>query len=880
MQKPLLKTNKFTLYADSIVQGKYTAAILSSTQLTSNYQSKTNEFKSNHLTFKFSINGKDNEMPSGTDHQFICDAKDGACVSPVIKFGTQLKNVSNLKDNTYLKPNTKFTISVDMNNVFDAFNKQGYYTLFNGNKMYKDDFKGLYIAGNTAPMIWDFDNLVNHPQLQLKDKNGDHIYTTTLVLNAQSDDKKTNSKWELTKNISAYPQYKSPYPISDALYNMSLEEMLNAIQPDSTFRTGKEWAGVWTRDISYSIILSMAYMQPEVAIKSLLKKVNKKNRIIQDTGTGGAWPCSTDRMIWAVAAYEVYKATGNKDWLKQAYTIIKNSIDDDEHVAYDATTGLVRGESSFLDWREQTYPKWMQPADIYESECLGTNAVHYEANIVLAKIATILNNNDVATKHEAIAMQIKNGINKYLWMPDKGYYAQYLYGRNYKIISPRSEALGEALCVIFDIANQQQQKQIVSKMPFTDFGVTCIYPQIPNIPPYHNDAVWPFVQTYFTWAAVKANNQKAVMQSIADIYRAAALFATNKENFVAENGDFAGTQINSSNMLWSLSGNISLVHKVLFGLKFEDDALSFHPFVPEALKGERTLDNFKYRNAVLNITMKGFGNEISSFTIDGKPSSAHQISAEISGKYTVEIQLSNPDENSQDNKINNSINLQPFYFSVAAPEVLLEHNILKWQPVKDAVAYSILKNGKAISSTEKNSFSVTKDVPCEYQVIAIDKNKVPSFASEPMLVADEKYISTYQAENFAPKSDSLFKGFTGDGFVETSTTLNHTLSFNINVERDGLYSVDFRYANGNGPINTENKCAIRTLNVDNAESGTVVLPQRGKNEWSNWGYTNSVQIKLTKGKHTIALTFQDFDDNMNLEINQAMIDAMRIILLN
>ena len=47
------------------------------------------------------------------------------------------------------------------------------------------------------------------------------------------------------------------------------------------------------------------------------------------------------------------------------------------------------------------------------------------------------------------------------------------------------------------------------------------------------------------------------MQSMADIYRAAALFATNKENMVAENGDSARTQINSSNMLWSLSGNIS-----------------------------------------------------------------------------------------------------------------------------------------------------------------------------------------------------------------------------------------------------------------------------------------------------------------------------------
>ena len=79
------------MYADSVVQGKYTAKILSSTELISNYQSQANLFKSNKIDFKFSINGKDNEMASGTDHHFICDAKDGACATPVIKFGTQLK---------------------------------------------------------------------------------------------------------------------------------------------------------------------------------------------------------------------------------------------------------------------------------------------------------------------------------------------------------------------------------------------------------------------------------------------------------------------------------------------------------------------------------------------------------------------------------------------------------------------------------------------------------------------------------------------------------------------------------------------------------------------------------------------------------------------
>jgi hypothetical protein len=395
------QTGAYTIFRDSVVQGnKFVARALSAAEIVSNYQSPANQFQSTKLAFKFSINGKDNEMAPGVDHHF--NVTEGITETPVIKFGEQLKD-NTAETSQYLKPDTRLKIQVDMNAVLNAFKMQGYFTTFKGDNIYKEDFKGLFLAGNTLPMIWDFDNLHTKEGLELKDENGDGIYETNLLLNAQKDEKQTDAHWSLTKDITAFPQYKSEYLITDALYNMSIEEMIRAVEPDSTFRTGKEWAGVWTRDISYSIILSMAYLQPEVAKKSLMRKVNRKKRIIQDTGTGGAYPCSTDRMVWAIAAWEIYKATGDKDWLQQAYTIIKNSVDDDMANAYDAVTGLVKGESSFLDWREQTYPKWMQPADIYESENLGTNAVHYQANNVLAEMGGLLKRSTDAKKYKSNA---------------------------------------------------------------------------------------------------------------------------------------------------------------------------------------------------------------------------------------------------------------------------------------------------------------------------------------------------------------------------------------------------------------------------------------------------------------------------------------------
>lgn len=165
--------------------------------------------------------------------------------------------------------------------------------------------------------------------------------------------------WECRNDISNMPKLTAPTLLEQAIYNMAIDESIIAIEKDGTLRTGLFWGGVWTRDVSYSIIHSMAYIQPAAAKASLMCKISPTGQIIQDTGTGGAWPCSTDRQIWTTAAWELYKVTGDKEWLETAYNVVKNSLSVDMLTLYDSETGLVRGESSFIDWRQQSYPRWM-----------------------------------------------------------------------------------------------------------------------------------------------------------------------------------------------------------------------------------------------------------------------------------------------------------------------------------------------------------------------------------------------------------------------------------------------------------------------------------------------------------------------------------------
>ena len=861
----LYQSKDFAVYKDSVIQGNNKAIIVSTNQITSNYLSPTFANYSNYISFKLTINEKDIEMPSGSDHHVLI--KEGTHESPIFTFGENEKDI--MKDSgDKLSPNYRYTFKVDMSPVLNQFEKVGYYKAFDGTKIAKQDFKGFYIAGGSEPLTWDFSNLEEN-NLELTDEDMDGIYEITLVLNPYDTSIKPEKEWKLSEDITKKTKYKSDQPIVDALYNLATEEALKNIEPDSTFRTGAEWGGVWTRDISYSIYLAFAYHEPEIAKISLMRKV-KHDRIIQDTGSGGAWPVSSDRVVWAIAAWEIYMVSEDKEWLKKSYQIIKNTLDDD-YKSLKSDNGLYKGESSFLDWREQTYPKWMSNMDIAESMNLGTNVVHYQANVILGKMSDELEEKSEPFYQRANA--IKKAINKELWIQDKGFYAQYLYGRKYFNKSERFEALGEALAILFDVTNAEQSNRIISESPVTEFGVTCIYPQIPNIPPYHNNGIWPFVQSYWNLASAKVGNEKALTYGLAAIYRPAALFLSNYENFEADNGDFKGTEINSNRMLWSMAGNLAMVHRVFMGMHFQKDGIVFQPVIPKNYTGKKELSNFSYRDATLTITVEGYGNAVKEFKLDGNAETNHFFPANLSGNHAIHIQMSNE---GFDNK---PINMVGNEFSLPNPIVTIQNNTLHWDSIPAAEYYRIYKDGKVLSDVKTNSFKVSTDKFAEYKLSAMDAYGYESFISEPIWMYDSKNEKTIEAENFYKSSNKSYINYSGKGFVELTNNDNRNVVIPVNIEEPGKYSIDFRYSNGSGPWNTDNKCAIRSLYVNNDYEGIVVFPQRGKDEWSDWGFSNSYTVDLEKGKNELVLSFKEWNNNMNVDVNTAMLDYVRIIKL-
>jgi hypothetical protein len=368
-------------------------------------------------------------------------------------------------------------------------------------------------------------------------------------------------------------------------------------------------------------------------------------------------------------------------------------------------------------------------------------------------------------------------------------------------------------------------------------------------------------------ANASQGHSNAVEFGLASIMRPAALFLTNKENFVGETGDFAGTEINSDRQLWSVAAMLAMHYRVIFGMEFEADRLIFNPVIPESFKGTYTLKNFRYREGIYEITMEGFGDAISSFKLDGKEVTDHIIPAATAGTHTVEIRMNGQDGNRQFATVAN-------HTAPETPVLFAEDNRLTWKSVQGATDYHVFRNGVRWNSSSGTFMeNIDQSQPAEYQVMSADSTGTGSFLSNPVNIVPESLKTVIEAEGFNLRGENKVEGFSGKGYVPFTMVSKKDLVIKLNAN-EGKYAIRARYANGTGPVNTDNNCGIRSLYVNGLYAGPLVFPQRGKDEWSNWGLTNIEWVTLKQGENTLTIRYEDFNRNMDGEINEFLLDCI------
>jgi len=695
--------------------------------------------------------------------------------------------------------------------------------------------------------------------------------------------------WQRKNDLSAFPEFQAPnMPILEAVTRLALEEaLLNVVSSGPNaggFSAGAKWPGVWTRDISYSIHLALAWIMPTESQKSLLLKVNSLPEVIQDTGTGGSWPVSTDRTVWSLAAWELFVATGDRDWLTQAYTILKNTALRDRKFARDEFSGLYRGETSFMDWREQTYPRWMNPVDIAESKALGTNILHWNTLKTLIKMGNLLNQPRTELQQwQTWAQDLEQKIQTRFWLADKNYYSAYEYGIwQADTKTDKSDTLANSLGVLLGAFPDTQAAQVMMQLPVVPFGPPIIYPQLPNIPPYHNRGIWPFVTAYYSLAAARVGNLEGFEFGLKSNLRAAALFLTHKENMVYSNGHHLGTQVNSDRQLWSVAGWLAQIYRGLMGLQLSPEGIRFQPSVPDSLLGPFILKGFKFRGAKLDVEVEGSGDQIQSLLVNGevKDPKRFVLNPQPGSNTVVKIVL-------QGRRGAGGINMGRVEAvgmrDTRVKATQLDNQVrLFWEDNGYQVPYVVYQNDKPVATIQglESILVLTEtDRVLRFSVQAQPTEGYPSNLSNYVLVAPGRTRLEIKAvdgrfQNVNRKSPVEELGLDRD-YLELSGEARELIEWDVEFGQTGIWVLRFRYANGNGPISTDNKCALRTVSLNGTMVGKVLFPQTGN--WTDRVWSTGVYLRPRPGKNTLTLWFSPEDLNMDGKVNQAHIDTVELV---
>lgn len=395
----------------------------------------------------------------------------------------------------------------------------------------------------------------------------------------------------------------------DALFALAQQEMdqdrVDAIRdpafdegrpvPCECFQTGARWPYVWTRDVSFAADLALARLDPQRTRQSLQFKLSAARDghtpglfVAQDTGSGGSWPISSDRVVWFLAARHLLDDPAFADQVWQA---LQGTLAQDRAMVFDAQVGLYRGETSFLDWREQTYPDWTREdvRFIGDSYALSTNVLHYQA-LRLAESLAGKRGDARADEYKAWADALAQQVDARFWREDMGQYMSYIGEAAHPVPYAKVDLLGLSLGILADVLPTGRARRALAAYPVGPAGSPVVWPQEGQQPIYHNRAIWPFVSAYSLRAARQLDDAPRIAAEIRSLMRGAALAGSNMENYElvsqavhVDEGALSGPVVNSERQLWSVAGYLAMVTEGVFGV--QDDG-RVQPKLPVALVPE------------------------------------------------------------------------------------------------------------------------------------------------------------------------------------------------------------------------------------------------------------------------------------------------------
>jgi len=716
---------------------------------------------------------------------------------------------------------------------------------------------------------------------------------------------------------SHWPLLDSGSALLDGLFALSLQEVAeNSVSgihahafkhgqttPIEAFETGELWQYVWTRDLAYAVDLGLGGLDVKRCMTSLLYKTSglkpslgrdAGEQILEDTGSGGSYPVSTDRVVWVLGARRVamhLNEPEQEQWIRRVLPIMTATIEQDRKLIFDERTGLYRGEQSFLDWREQTYP--LRTRDnvllIATSLSTSTNVLHYAILRVASRWLKRFGDHATADRYLAWAEALKAAINDKLFDEEAGLYSGYML---YELSAPlrvgRYDLLGQCLAILAGVADTEKAHRILSHYPTGPHGPSVVWPQESLVPIYHNHAIWPFVTAYWIKAARFAGHELAVAHGIASLINATAINLSNMENLDWYSGHahgeahgISGPVINSRRQLWSVAGFTAAVIDVLFGMETSDEAVRFAPCVPRGtwetvLKGAPLLrlQNIDYRGKRIDVTMEMPAKPdwsrltVGTVLLNGR---------EIGGGFVPHHQLAEKNEwhirmvaldqpRPEQLKLFTDLDNPRAVFGPSTPAwrpvgqhgITAENGRLKlhYEAIGDPnVVFNIYRDGKRVA----RNLTATEWTDPESPDYA---DCVRQYAIE--AVFPETGNRSYPSETRVYDAGRYSETLVSNGGIATHDL---TASFPFRLVGDGRHLLRVGYSNHNGTINTGITCAVKCARIADGEgniiaSGYLILPQTGGEQMIHPSSTIEFSAPAA-GDYVLLIGEDDYSINMS-----------------
>ncbi len=603
--------------------------------------------------------------------------------------------------------------------------------------------------------------------------------------------------WMAPAGMPATLSYESPQRMADALFAKAVWEGVEAVEDHLS---------------TLDIFMGGAILAPQQSMESLRSMV-ADGKLHRD-----GFPVRLEEEAWAPAAWMVYCMTGDSAWLSEAYGVICATLRAEREVSL-GMNEAVRGVPSHLEPVEDYYPRWMTPADLYQSQSTAASAWRYATLETCSRMAASLGFDREAADFAAEANDMRTCVNDLFWDPASASYGEYLYGDFFPVLSTVRDNMAGALCVIHGIATPEMGVLLTERRPECPYGVPVVWPALagPNECP-------PMLQTMQGIAAAMTRNSGAFERSVGALW-------------------LRGVKAPVS-LCWP-----SLLVRGMFGIMPKEDGMEVSPFVPAPFGGEKVIRGIVYRDAVLDIMVRGTGDRIASMTLDGEAVNTYVIPAGMHGNHSVEITLGGNTIPARDVRELPGAGVpdEPkLYWDTDSTFKIINYN-------RD-LRYAMYVNGVLTENLTSERGTVSGAGTRVVAVVPVvdAATGYVGYTPRPHVVAPAACRISIPATSITPRRPPVHlirDRELASRYIELAPRHNTRLTFYVQAPSEGDYYIDILYANGT--VET----AVRTLEVNGRKSGVLVCPPVKHNDWIHTRHSSTSMVHLRAGENKLSLYY-------------------------